>query len=227
MNKEKGRETYRVFYFDILLPLLCEIQLALKQIANRHGIYYYTAVGTVPERERILIMQSAPIRSFEYKNAFLYVVIREEPRLGPDSYIYCSGINLSRFCRLSWRKGGICSNPAVRGIQLLRHHVSAFAAKQGMIATKTKEIAFPITPHGEGWYHEHPLRLKKATPKKILELLKFSVMDLVKTVLVVCVPDAKLPTVFPDAVKMQKYLESLSIAEERERVMAYERENLR
>ena len=172
-------------------------------------------------------MQSAPIRSFEYKNAFLYIVIREEPGLGPDSYLYCCGINLSRFCRLSWRKGGICSNPAVRGIQLLRTHVSAFAAEQGMIVTKAKNNdGTSITPHGEGWYHERPLRLKQAAPERIRKLLKFSVMDLVKTVLVVCVPDVRTPTVFPNAAEMQKYLESLSIAEERERVMAYERENL-
>ncbi|MDA8423486.1 MAG: hypothetical protein M0Z89_09160 [Nitrospiraceae bacterium] len=169
-------------------------------------------------------MQSAPIRSFEYKNAFLYVVVREEPELGPDSWLYCCGINLSRFCRLSWRKGGICSNPAVRGIQLLRTHVAAFAAKQGMIAAKTKDIdAASLAPHGHGWYHQDPLWLKQATPERIRELLKFSVMDLVRTVLVVCVPDARIPAAFPDAAEMQKYLESLSIAEERERVMAYER----
>jgi len=175
----------------------------------------------------MMIMQSAPIRSFEYKNAFLYIVIREEPRLGPDSYIYCCGINLSRFCRLSWRKGGICSNPAVRGIQLLRTHVSAFAAKQGMIVKKEKGIdSTLITPHGEGWWHENPLRLEQAAPEKIRELLEFSVMDLVRTVLAVCVPDVQVLTAFPNSVEMQKYLESLSVAEERERVTAYERENL-
>jgi hypothetical protein len=176
----------------------------------------------------MMIMRSAPIRSFEYKNAFLYIVIREEPGQGPDSYLFCCGINLSRFCRLSWRKGGICSNPAVRGIQLLRTHVSAFAAKQGMVAIKTKGInAAPITPHGEGWYHEDPLRLGQAAPEKILKLLEFSVMDLVKTVLAVCVPYAQMPAVFPNSADMQKYLESLSINEERERVMAYEKEHLR
>jgi hypothetical protein len=170
-------------------------------------------------------MQSAPIRSFEYKNAFLYVVIREEPQLGPDSYLYCCGINLSRFCRLSWRKGGICSNPAVRGIQLLRTHASDFASKQGMIAAKAQGInAALITPHGEGWYHEDPLRIGRAAPEKIRELLQFSVMDLVRTVLVVCVPDALVPAAFPDAAAMQKFLESLSVAEERARMMAYEKE---
>jgi hypothetical protein len=172
-------------------------------------------------------MQSAPIRSFEYKNAFLYVVIREEPRLGPDSYLYCCGINLSRFCRLAWRKGGICSNPAMRGIQLLHTHVSAFAAKQGMIVSKAEGIdSSLITPQGHGWYHQDPLRLGQASPGRIRELLEFSVMDLVKTVLVVCVPDARIPAAFPDSAAMQKFLESLSVAEERERVMAYERENL-
>ncbi len=172
-------------------------------------------------------MQSAPIRSFEYKNAFLYVVIREEPGPGPESYLYSCGINLSRFCRLSWRKAGICSNPAVRGIQLLRTHVSAFAAKQGMIAAKTKDIdAASVTPQSHGWYHPDPLRLTQATPEKIRGLLEFSVMDLVRTVLVVCVPDAQIPTAFPCAAEMEKYLESLSIAEERERVMAYEKESL-
>jgi len=175
----------------------------------------------------MLIMKPAPIRSFEYKNAFLYVVIREEPGPGRDRFLYCCGINLSRFCRLSWKKGGICSNPSVRGIQLLRTHVSRFAAKQGMIVTKAKNSdGAPITPHGEGWWHENPLRLEKATPKKIRELLEFSVMDLVRTVLKVCVPDVRVPTAFSDAVAMQKFLESISVAEERERVEACEREGL-
>jgi hypothetical protein len=172
-------------------------------------------------------MRTKPIRSFEYKNAFLYFVIREEPRLGPDSYLYCSGINLSRFCRLAWRKAGICSNPAVRGIQLLLTHVSAFAAGKGMIVKKEKGFdSTLIAPHDHGWYHEDPLRLEQAAPEKIRELIEFSVMDLVRTVLVVCVPDAQLPSAFPDAAALQKYLESLSVADERGRVEAYERENL-
>ena len=176
--------------------------------------------------EGILIMQSAPVRSFEYKNAFLYVVIREEPGLGPDSYLYCCGIHLSRFCRLAWRKGGICSNPAVRGIQLLRTHVSAFAAKQGIIVTKAEGIDMtPVTPRENGWYHVDPLRLEGAAPERIRELLEFSVMDLVRTVLAVCVPEARIPAALPDAAELQKYLESLSVAEERERVMAFEKEN--
>ena len=170
-------------------------------------------------------MQTAPSSSLEYKNAFLYVVIREEPKAGPSSYIFYCGINTRWFCRLAWKKAGICSNPAVRGIQLLRTHVSAYAAKHGMVAEKAESIdIFAVKGQGHGWWNEHPLRLEGATPEKIRELLEFSIMDLVKTVLVVCVPDVKVPAGFLDEAAMQKFLESLSVAEERERVMAYERE---
>jgi hypothetical protein len=181
---------------------------------------------TVQQRERILIMQTTSDRSFEYKNAFLYVVIREEPGAGPGSYIFYSGINTRWFCRLAWKKAGICSNPAVRGIQLLRTHVSAVVAKQGMIAEKAENIdIFEMIAQGDAWYNEHPLRLRGGTPEKVHELLEFSVMDLVKTVLAVCVPDVQIPTSFLDEAVMQKFLESLSVAEERDRVIAYEKEN--
>ena len=172
-------------------------------------------------------MQTAPIRSFEYKNAFLYIVIREEPGAGPGSYLFSCGINTRWFCRLAWKKAGICSNPAVRGIQLLRTHVSRFAAEHGMIAHKAEGAdVFAAAPRGgDGWWNEDPLRIEGAAPERVRELLEFSVMDLVKIVLVVCVPEARVPAAFLDEAAMQKFLESLSVAEERERVMASEREN--
>lgn len=161
----------------------------------------------------------------EYKNAFLYVVMQEEPGAGPGRYIFYSGINTKWFCRLAWKKAGICSNPAVRGIQLLRTHVSRFAAEHNMIADKAEDTdPFAMAPRADGWWNENPLRIEKASPEAIRELLEFSVMDLVKTVLVVCAPDTRVPTSFLDEAAMQKFLESLSVAEERERVMASERE---
>ena len=95
-----------------------------------------------------------------------------------------------------------------------------------MIADKAEGIdIFAAAPHGDGWWNESPLRIEGASPEGIRELLEFSVMDLVRTVLVVCVPDAKVPAAFLDEAAMQKFLESLSVVEERERVMADERNN--
>ena len=53
--------------------------------------------------------------------------------------------------------------------------------------------------------------IDKASPKAIQEVLEFSVMDLVKTVLTVCAPDAKLPVKLPNPPAMQKWLESLGV----------------
>lgn len=171
-------------------------------------------------------MQTEPIKSLEYKNVFFYIIIREEPGAQPDSYLFYSGINTRWFCRLAWKKAGICSNPAVRGIQLLRTHVSRFAAEHGMTADKAEGIGMLDTaPRGDGWWNENPLRIEGASAEQVRAILEFGVMDLVRTVLVVCVPDVKVPDAFPDATAMQKFLESLSVAEERERVMALERED--
>jgi len=168
------------------------------------------------------------MQSFEYKNAFLYVVIREEPGAGPGNYIFTSGINTRWFCRLAWKKAGICSNPAVRGIQLLRTHVSRYAAEHGMVADNAEGVdIFAASPGGNGWWNESPLRIEGASPEQASELLEFSVMDLVRTVLVVCVPDVQVPAAFLDEAAMQKFLESLSVVEERERVMAEERKSQR
>lgn len=171
-------------------------------------------------------MQAPQNNSMEYKNAFFYVVIRQETGTGPGTYLFHCGINTRWFCRLAWKKAGICSNPAVRGIQLLRTHVSAFASRHGMVADKAEDVdLLSLAPRGHGWWNENPLRIEGATYEKLRELIEFSVTDLVRTVLAVCVPGVPVPEAFLDAAAMQKFLESLSVAEERERVMAFERDH--
>jgi hypothetical protein len=153
------------------------------------------------------------IRSYEYKNDYLYIVIRQAPEQGPKAYVYCCGINISRFDPICWGKAGICSNPAFKGLQLLRADVSAFALKLGVHTKNAEHInCGPITPRkGDGWYRENTLLIEQASPKAIQEILDFSVMDLVKTILLVCAPDAKLPARLPNPPAMQKFLESLSV----------------
>jgi hypothetical protein len=156
--------------------------------------------------------QPQAIRSYEYKNDYLYIVIREAPELGPKSYLYCCGINISRFDPICWGKAGICSNPAFKGLQLLRADVANFALKKGVQPKSADHIPCgPMTPRGDGWYRENVLLLEKATAKAVQDILAFSVTDLVKTVLYVCAPDAKIPAKLPNPPAMQKWLESLSV----------------
>lgn len=155
-------------------------------------------------------MNNRPVRSYEYKNDYLYIVIREFPELGKNVHVYCCGINISRFKILCWQKAGICSHPAVRGLQLLRADVSAYALKQGVETRKSELSCAPITPSGKGWYHEKSLLIDNASPMAIRDILEFSVMDLVKLVLSVSAPDVKLPNKPPGPPELQKWLDSLS-----------------
>jgi hypothetical protein len=159
-----------------------------------------------------LLNNRQAIRSYEYKNDYLYIVIRQAPDQGPQAYLYCCGINISRFDPVCWGKAGICSNPAFKGLQLLRADVSNHALKLGVKTKNADQMnCGPITPrNAEGWYRENML-IDKASPKKIQELLEFSVMDLVKTVLSVCAPDAMLPARLPNPPAMQRWLESLGV----------------
>ncbi len=153
------------------------------------------------------------IRSFEYKNDYLYIVIRQAPEQGPKAYVYCCGINIARFDPICWGKAGICSNPAFKGLQLLRADVSAFALKLGIQTKNAEHIPCgPLSPQkGNGWYRENTLLIVEASPTAVQKILEFSVRDLVQTVLAVCAADAKLPARLPNSQQMQKYLESLSV----------------
>jgi hypothetical protein len=164
-------------------------------------------------RREDLVNDRRSIRSFEYKNDYLYIIIRQAPDLGPSAYIYCCGINIARFDPVCWGKAGICSNPAFKGLQLLRADVSAFALKLGVQTKNAEQVPCgPMTPrNGTGWYRETTLLIVAASPRVVQKILEFSVRDLVQTVLTVCAPDEKLPARLPNPPAMQKYLESLSV----------------
>ncbi len=149
------------------------------------------------------------VKSFEYTNDFLYIIIRQAPEHGPRTFLFCSGVNLTSFAPLSKSNFGICSNPAFKGLQLLRAAVSAFSNKKGIRPTSVVENSCAaITPRGDGWYRES-LMLENVGDHMPQELVRFSVVTLVEKVLSVCVPGMKVPGFSPDPGKLQAYLESL------------------
>ena len=100
----------------------------------------------------LALKRKQTIRSYEYKNNFLYIILRQVPEEGPQAYVYCSGINISRFDPICWGKFGICSNPAFKGLQLLRADVAARSLKLGVKPKNADHIpCIPISPRGDGW----------------------------------------------------------------------------
>jgi len=156
-------------------------------------------------------MNKQTVSSYEYKNNYLYIVIRQMPDQAPGTFLYCCGINTTRFDPICWGKAGICSNPAFKGLQQMRADVSAFAIGKNF-QTKPADgfDCTPMTPRGDGWYRENML-ITDASPKNIGETVEFSVLDLVKTVLYVCAPEAKIPAKLPPPQALQKWLDSYNV----------------
>jgi hypothetical protein len=158
------------------------------------------------------------VSSYEYKNDYFYVVIRQAPEFGPQSFVYCCGINMPRFDPICWGKAGICSNPAFKGLQQLRADVSAAALSMGRrVRTPDGFSCGAISPPvGDKWYRETPLLIEGASFSEVRKLLEFSALDLVKTVLTVCAPDARIPAKLPAPSAMQAFLDALNVENYRE-----------
>lgn len=160
-------------------------------------------------------MPTAAVTSWEYKNDFFSIVIRESEH-HPGSYIFHCGLSLPRFNPIIWGKTGICSNAAFKGLQQLRADVSYFALQRGIV-TKNSDISFDLNVgRGNGWYQEKALLIEDASPGAVQEILEFSARNLVQTVLTACSYDIKVPAGSLDPAAMQRFLESLSIPNYRE-----------
>jgi hypothetical protein len=160
-------------------------------------------------------MLTAAVASWEYKNDFFSIVIRESVHR-PGSYIFYSGLSMPRFDPICWGKTGICSNASFKGLQQLRADVSLFAIKQGIVTKNAEMPSDPEGGRGNGWYQENALLIEDASPEAIQEILEFSARDLVQTVLTACHPNVKVPAGALDPEAMQRFLESLSVSNYKE-----------
>jgi len=160
-------------------------------------------------------MRTTAVTSWEYKNDFFSIVIRESEQ-HPGSYMYSSGLSLPRFNPIIWGKTGICSNAAFKGLQQLRADVSYFAIQRGIVTKDAGIQGNSAGGHGDGWYQENDLVIEDASPDVVQEILEFSARDLVQTVLTACHPDVKVPAGTLEPKAMQRFLESLGIANYKE-----------
>jgi len=84
------------------------------------------------------------VPSHEYKNDFLSIIFRPVPEGLQGSFLCCLSINIARFASLTRSSFGICSNPAFKGLQLLRADVSAFALGHIPDAIRARESSLDV-----------------------------------------------------------------------------------
>lgn len=148
-------------------------------------------------------------KSYEYINEFLYFVIRPDTNKGKGTLIYCSGINLFRFLPITGGRHGLCSNPALRGLQLLNHGVRALVLTKGATpkAVRGNDCA-GIAPTKETWYTEI-LLIENAPESLPDEIISYCVMNLVKKISNACLLEVKLPDKLLKPDELQEFIETM------------------
>lgn len=144
-----------------------------------------------------------------YINDFLYVVLRPDDTSGGDVLIFCSGVNITRFRALTRGLHGLSSNPAIRGLQRVKHAVTGLALSEGATprAVRGKECS-GTAPTDDTWYTEI-LRIESAPPSLPPMIVPFAVSALVEKILTGCCLNIPVPSPLPDPAELQSFLESL------------------
>lgn len=148
-------------------------------------------------------------KTYEYVNDFLYIVLKHDETKDPNTFIYCSGINLSRFSPITKGRYGICSNPAMRGLQLVNLDVRSLALSKGAsIKTIRGNSCTEITPSKHGWY-KAALLIENAPDSFPNEIVNYYVTNLLKIIGKACMIGAELPNEPLEPNELQSALESL------------------
>lgn len=147
-------------------------------------------------------------RSYEYKNDFLYFVIRPRGKGRDNELIYCSGVNVSLFYALTKGRHGIGSNPAVRGLQLTNHGVREIVISSGATprAVRGNDCA-GIAPTEDVWYGEI-LAIDNPTDSLPDEIIRYGVRNLIDKIFRASCRESCLHEVLPGPRDLQDFLEA-------------------
>lgn len=148
----------------------------------------------------------------EYINNFLYFVVRPNEDRGEMTYVYCSGVNASRFRPLTEGRHGIGSNPSVRGLQLVNHEVKALALERGATlgALKTGDCSGIVMPTEDIWVTDRML-IENAPSSFPSEVINYCVINLIRKIIKAGMIDAKAPDTLLAPADLQAYIDSLCI----------------
>ncbi len=147
-------------------------------------------------------------KSYEYKNDFLYFVIRPDKSRGEDISVYCSGVNISLFSPIVEGRHGRGSHPAMRGLQLVNHGVRELALSKGSTPkTLSGNDCAGIAPTMDIWYTEL-LAIQNAPDSLPDEIIRYGVIELLKKIFKASVRELQLPDGLPSPHDLQVLLET-------------------
>ncbi len=146
-----------------------------------------------------------------YINDFLYIVIRPSERGEIKSFLYCAGVNGTKFLPLTRGKHGQGSNPAIRGLQLVRAGIMDMALSRGGKAKKcsSKECG-GITESNDTWYTDC-LLIEGVDNTFPQDVIKYSVINLIQKIANALRIEDKMPKELLEPKDLQRFIEKLCI----------------
>lgn len=118
----------------------------------------------------------------EYINDFFYFVVRADNAEGKEGLVCCSGVNIDRFAPLTKGRHSFASNPVIRGLQLVKHGISALALSRGAIPKFVRGTQCAgIVSTEETWYTEL-LVIEKAGNLSADEIIHFGAENLLEKI---------------------------------------------
>jgi len=147
--------------------------------------------------------------SYEYKNEFMSFVITPDHSGGGVAWRYCSGVNLQRFLPITKGRHGLGSNPAMRGLQIVKCGVRDIVLSKGATSKSVRGINCPgIASTKDTWYTEF-LLIENAPASLPEEIITFCAPDLLRSIFKACMLELQLPEKLPSAGELQVFIEGL------------------
>jgi hypothetical protein len=147
-------------------------------------------------------------KAIEYINDFLFVVMRRAENRDRGAWTCCSGVNIDRFAPLTKGRHGLSSNPAIRGLQIVKLEIKSLALSKGASPKTIRgNDCAGIAPTRDTWYTEI-LLIEDAAESLPDEIMNYSVMRLLESIFKACMLELQLPESLPRPDELQELLES-------------------
>ncbi len=148
-------------------------------------------------------------KRYDYINSFLYFSVRPYESGKDNTLIYCSGVHLFRFLPITKGRHGLCSNPAMRGLQIVNHEVRSMALSKGATPKSIQSNDCDgIVPPGHGWYREM-LVIENAPEGFAEEVIKHCALELLRKINKATMLGVEIPEVLPEPDELQSFIEEL------------------
>jgi hypothetical protein len=148
-------------------------------------------------------------KSYEYKNDFLFFVIKPDKKKDKSTLIYCSGVNIARFLPITRGRHRPMSNPAMRGLQLVNIKVRDMALSKGATPKTIRgNECSGIVPTKDNWYTEC-LLIENAPESLPDEIISYCVINLLKKIDKAILLGAQPPDTMLKPDELQAFIEQM------------------